>query len=438
MPAPHDAFVPILWDVVAEHLDEAGWLFERRERGLLSVDRTLSDVEEGEERRLLAHLDALVVGGEAVAGEILVPALGGSEPRAACAAAWALLSDRGRDAVPLVVDALVAAPEDAAAAIRRAVELSDREGIDAELTARVQSAPAEAKRRLLEALAARGAPTGAALQRLQSGGDPLLLAAAVRASRFAAAPVADAYVRAGLVAEPAEVREAALETGMSLGRRVAWAEARRLVEAGEAGRTAMFAVALGGDLDDLDLLLRLAADPSRRAEALWAAGFSGRPAAAAAMASLCEGVERVAAEAFLMVTGCPYGPMVIQETASAEGAAEEPEGRDPSRLPGPGWAESEVEWDVLERWWGDHARLFDPGTRYRRGSPYEPEVLLAELGAAPARTMPALALELSARTRGALRVDTSALVSRQRRQIAAAAGALPPGALARPFSKVFE
>jgi uncharacterized protein (TIGR02270 family) len=423
---------PVLWDVIAEHLDEAGWLWEQRERVLGAVDRTLPSLEAGEEARLLAHLDALVIGGSAVADRVLVPALGGDEPRAAGAAAWALLAAEEGAYAAAVLEAVARGRPENLPAIRAALELSPRPALDAEILRAIPAAPPPAQAALLEALAFREADAGPALDRIRTDGDPVLLAAAVRAARFAPAVTADAYLRVTLAHRSPAVREAALETGLALGRRSAWAAARQRVEAGEASRAAVFALALGGEPGDLDLLVARTADPALRDEALWALGFSGRPAAAdAALAALAGGGARTAAEAFGLVTGSPRLADAVVE--SEEEASPAPlGGPDPSRLPGPAWPEAEVIGELLVRWWTEERKRFDPAGRYWRGSPLTPEVYLAALAGEPLRLRPALALDLAARSRGTLRLEPRALGGRQRAQLSSAR-AVSAGALARSW-----
>lgn len=453
---------PILWDVLEEHLDEAGWFWELRQDALRALDHTLEDVERGDEARLLAHLDGLVVGGAEAAEELLLPALESDRPRVAAAAAWALLAAPERDHAGAVLEALRSGDAPRRAALAGALALSPRPGLDALLLQALPAAALEAQPALLEALALRGADAGAALLALKPQRDEALFAAAVRAARSAGAAAVNALLPAALQEASAAVREAALETGLALGRREALRAARRLLEQGVASRAALFAAAASGGPADLELLARCAAAPALRAEALWALGFSGRRAAAeAALRALEEGADRVAAEAFLMVTGCELGPDAVTElgedeaeeeapppdldgdadadAAADDGAApaEEPGDRpDPSSLPGPAWPRADVEVHALVRWWGDHQDAFDPGRRHWYGAPFTAEALLAALAQAPCRLRPALALELSARSRGALRVDPFALAAAQHAQLARAR-ALPPAAAQKPYDELF-
>jgi len=128
MPAPKQ----LLWDIFEEHLDEAAFLWGQWERALDAANYTLAEVASGPEARLLAHLDALVLGGPEVAEELLLPALAGEEPGLVAAAAWALVQaepaahEGGVDHQDAVIAALVGGGPPASAAIARALRLSPR------------------------------------------------------------------------------------------------------------------------------------------------------------------------------------------------------------------------------------------------------------------------------------------------------------------------
>ena len=86
----------VLWDVAQEHLDEAEFLVEAWLAATRSPRLSLADVQRTVERRLLAHLDGLVVGGPPVADELLWPALADDSdapPTRIAAAALALTID---------------------------------------------------------------------------------------------------------------------------------------------------------------------------------------------------------------------------------------------------------------------------------------------------------------------------------------------------------
>jgi uncharacterized protein (TIGR02270 family) len=83
-----------LWDVVDEHLEEASFLLELWEQSCRSWSLSAMTLEVGFERRLLAHLHGLILGGSAVAERILLPLVHDpdADPLNACIAALALLN----------------------------------------------------------------------------------------------------------------------------------------------------------------------------------------------------------------------------------------------------------------------------------------------------------------------------------------------------------
>ncbi len=65
--AVHGRFEPresdILWEIERRHLEEAEFVLELWEDALDAPHYTLEELAEGAEQRLLAHVDALAVGG---------------------------------------------------------------------------------------------------------------------------------------------------------------------------------------------------------------------------------------------------------------------------------------------------------------------------------------------------------------------------------------
>ena len=67
--------LPVLREVAEEHLDEAGFLWTQWERALVSPDYSASEVADGPEERLAAHLEGLALGGREVAERLLASKL---------------------------------------------------------------------------------------------------------------------------------------------------------------------------------------------------------------------------------------------------------------------------------------------------------------------------------------------------------------------------
>src|SRR5271166_6290087 len=114
---------PVRWDIVAEHLDEAGFLRQLWEEALWAHNFTLSEIASGPEERMLANLDGLVVGGSLVAETSLLPALAGADPGVVFAAAFALLASEDGDFLDPVLGAMQAAAAEPRSAFRRALAL---------------------------------------------------------------------------------------------------------------------------------------------------------------------------------------------------------------------------------------------------------------------------------------------------------------------------
>jgi uncharacterized protein (TIGR02270 family) len=442
------------------HLEEASFLLAQWEQALWAPDYVLAEVEQGEERRLLAHVDALVLGGSPVAERLLLPTLEGEEVAGITVSALALLGAEDVDWRDKVLEWFVEGAEEVGDGIRRAVELSPREDLTPELLRLLPDANPDDRIRMLAALRFRQVDVTPGLKGLPLGEDSVLRAAAVRAARFAARPVSDELIRLGLADEEAAVRDAALEAGLVLGRREAWSRCRQLVEAGgEVPRAALLALALGGEARDLELLVAAMKDPALHSEALWALGFSGRLAAADATFQYLQiAGDRLAAESFAAITGLPLAPPFVEEeeeeektpeeeafdeefAAEEEDAGEEEEeeaAEAPSAaelLPGPEVLPGKVLVERVAKWWAGERKRFDPAGRYLRGQPLSVELIRAAMEAEPMRRRPVLAWELAIRSKGSCQVESRAWASVQRRQLRAAA-ALRSEVLLRSFDRL--
>jgi uncharacterized protein (TIGR02270 family) len=456
-PRPPRAFrrPPVPWEVMEVHLEDATFLWAQWESALWAPDYVLAEVEQGEERRLLAHVDGLVLGGRPVAERLLLPALEGEEVAAISVAALALLNAEDVDWQPKVLEWFAEGAEEIGEGIRRAVELSPREDITPALLRALPAATIEDQIRTLAVLRFRQADVGSALKGLRLGEDTALRTAAVRTARYASRPMAEELIRVGLSDKEPQVRDSALEAGLVVGRREAWSRCRQLVEAGgEVPRVALLALALGGEARDLELLVAALKEPALRDEALWALGFSGRLAAADAAFQILQAAgDRLATESFAAITGLPLAPPFIEEEEEKspeeeafdeefeeEDADEEEEeaGEPPSiaeLLPGPEVLPGKVLADRVEKWWAAERKRFEPSGRYLRGQPLSVELIRTAMEAEPLRRRPVLAWELAIRSKGSCQVETRTWTHAQRRQLQAAAG-LRSDVLLRPFDRL--
>ncbi len=450
---------PLVWDVLREHFQEAVFLWKQRQRSLLASDYVLSEIAEGDEARLFAHLEGLVIGGRPAAERLLVPALEGEETASIAVAACALLMPAEPDWLSTVLEWFVEGADEVRAGISLALALSQRADVTPTLVKRFPSLNASDQVFALEVLRSRQADTGTVLTQLAADGEELALRrAAIRAARFAPPTTADAWVRQGLEDPEPWVRDAAIETGLVHGSRLAWARCRQIMEAGEPdARLALLAFALGGEQAELEALIAAVGDPARRDEALWALGFSGRLAAAeAALAALREAGDPLAAESFALITGLPLASVLGaeeeeeeeeeddedeemeeddegggDEDGEEEGSEEEPLGA----LPGPEPLPGKVRVEAIEAWWQKARARFEPGGRYVLGRPLKPESLPELLEHVPMRRRPVFGWELAIRSRNACRLEPLAWTFVQRQQLASARE-LRSDSLTRAFSRV--
>ena len=414
----------VLWDVVAEHLDEAAFFWGQRALALRSPDHVLAELEEGDEGRLRAHLEGLCLAGAPAASRLLKPALESDEPHRVAAAAWALLARDDADGLQAVLARLREVPE-SRPGLLWALELGERQDLDGRLLALCLEAEPDLRAALLDVLAFRGVDAGAVLERLSPGEeDPVLLVAALRAARASPPGVAAPWLRQGLRDSRPAVQEAALEAGLVHGSREAWAACQRFAQTHAAApRSALLALAMGGVPADLQRLIERVADPALRTEALWALGFSGRRAAAEVLLSaLRMHQEPLAAWAFASITGLPLQAVAPEP----EPGGEDEEGGDVApeplagrrTLPAPlptGAGRPRV--DQVEAWWSQQREQLDSSGRYWHGRPWTVEVLLEALHEAPLYLRPVLAWELAIRGRGACRLEPEAWGHLQRRQL---------------------
>ncbi|RKH49248.1 TIGR02270 family protein, partial [Corallococcus llansteffanensis] len=405
-----------LRDVYEEHLDEAAFLWTQWERALAAPDRTLADTETVEER-LLAHLDALVVGGAPVAEALLLPALESEEPTRLSAALWALLAQPDVLKTSTMEALLGTLPGELRSAAQRALELSGRRdlpGVVLQPWQGMQEAPFVAL--ALDVLAFRREVSRPPLERL-SHPDGQVVAAALR-GLWPLPPEVEALWLARLLKDPRPgVADAALEAGLVSGAGAAWEACRaRVTGAARAARLPMVVLALGGERRDLELLVGLLGREDARADALWALGFSGRREAAEACLELM-GERRVAplaAEAFSAITGLEWaGPYVLPREEPeelpplVEDLSQDLEPRPEDALPVPAQP-------AVAAWWKEARQRFSEGKRYLWGREFGPDVLLDALEQGPMWRRPVLALELAWRSQGACLVQTRAFTHQQR------------------------
>jgi uncharacterized protein (TIGR02270 family) len=414
-----------MMDVLEEHLNEAAFLWSQWERALVSPLYDLADTAECEER-LLAHVDGLVVGGEAAAGALLLPGLELKEVERISASAITLLSGGGKRELEKMLEVLDSAGEVQRAGIGRAMALSEREDLEPVLLKRLSAEELALQVAAFQVLAFRGtAPQETRIQWLSQEQVELVIAA-LRTPGPLPREVAQSVLPQLLVDPRPGVREAAMVAGLVSGARAAWKTCRKVAEEGGAGRRlALTVLALGGDERDAEWLVGQLRQEDLRADVLWALGFSGHAVAAHACLECMGGEDKTAAlagEAFSAITGLKLEGEYRKppkEEADALIPLEE-EDLDANLVPGPEASLAVPIREAVVRWWEKAQQNFERGARYLRGTKLEAGGLLEALKREPMRRRPVLAWELAIRSRGAHLLQTQAFTRRQRAELSAA------------------
>lgn len=414
----------IRWDVVDEHLDEAGFLRQIWEEALRSPLYTLAEVAAGPEERMLAHLDGLVVAGRRAAEKLLLPALGEADTGQVFAAAFALLASEDGDFTDAVLEALGGAEPQPRAALRRALGVVPRTDLGARLAALAPKAAPTVQADLLDVLAYLRVDPGVRLEPLFASEDAADRARALRVAGVFPARLDPRALERGLVDPEAEVRVAAMEVGFAAGLRGAWeaCEAELAARGPGYARAALLA-ALRGDERAVAPLVAALGEEDVAEPAIFALGFTGRTSAADALLELMVRDEErapLAAEGFSAITGLVVEKRFERETPpwrpkspfeEEEGERYGPEADLPKPVP-----------EAIVRWWKEARPRLDPRTRWLRGQPWSAEAQLGELGSGPARRREGLAVDLAIRTKGQVMVAWDALSERQRRELVATSG----------------
>ena len=137
--------------VYAKHLEEFAFLWGQRKAALRSPDYTLGDVARLEQR-IAAHLDGLLLAGEA-AIPTLEAGLAGDDPQAVFAAGYVLLALRVPAAAQRVAEAFLHAEAEKIEALSQSLCHGPIDLIEKPLRHAAASAPAPAAVAALEALA---------------------------------------------------------------------------------------------------------------------------------------------------------------------------------------------------------------------------------------------------------------------------------------------
>ena len=404
-----------LWDIVEEHLDDAEFLWEQWEHGLVAPNYTLAELADGPEERLMAHLDGLVVNGPLVAERLLIPTLADvdAEPIRVRAAALALLQSSGDAGVQAVVDATLEFPPQRLE-LARALECSARRDFNSRLSPLLAASDPELRHVAARVLAFHGdgyaeAVSGllASTRSVDRGLGASLVPRLPREPRLLKA------VLETLKSTDPELRDIALRSGILLDLPQAWDCARELVFSRDpTAGDALLLLALRGDPADQPALIGAAEVDALRGAALWALGFLGTAAAAeAALPWLEDGAHaRVAGETFSAITGLDLEDAnLTADEPEVEAVEHRPE--DDLPVPDP---------MGLLLWWRDNRGRFVDGQRYIAGAPRTSGALWGVINDGPMRRRAAhlLSLQLQCPPKQRPQVELRAPSRRQRAELA--------------------
>ena len=405
-----------LWDIVEEHLDEAEFLWEQWEHGLVAPHYTLSELADGPEERLMAHLDGLVVNGPRVAERLLIPTIADldAEPTRVRAAALALLQSPGEAGVHAVLAAFHEAPLQRDE-LARALECSDRPDLLPRISALLTSPDLDLRHSAARIMVFHDASFTDAIPTLLASERTLDRALGLRlAARLPGETRHLHELRASLRSDDPELRDVALGSAALLGLPEAWARARELVQSQDptAGH-ALLLLALRGEPADAPLLLAAAEAEATRNAGLWALGFLGTAEAVDATLQWLEddAHARLAGEALAAITGLDLEDANLTRAAGDDEALEHrPE--DDLPLPDP--------MGVL-RWWRENRERFADGRRHLAGNPHTLAAQWAAITAGPMRRRPAhlMALQLQLPAKQRPRLEPRAPTRRQHAELAA-------------------
>jgi uncharacterized protein (TIGR02270 family) len=423
----------VLWSVVHEHLDEAEFCAEQFERALDGTMLTLKDLARYPEYSLLAHVDGLIVGGETVQEQLLLPQL--RDPEAANASRYLAIALAlcGAKRMDQIYPAFGHADASLRAAFVRAAELVASTHLDAWASARVQlSLPSEELSALLDLLWRRGLPPPSLMGSLQSK-DDAIVTSAVHAAAWGDRALYLPVIESLLDHANERVRGAAMMTGLHWRSRRAWGACEHsALDALDSDPLACALYAALGGRREHQQLLGLLGNAAHTTDVLFALAFSGNvrlaPVCLEYLGSAKPLERKFAAQAFAALTGLDLHddayivPAALAETAEEQKAlpALSEDDLDADLVPVPEDALPDLDVSAVSKFWQGQSQRFDAATRLQGGEPYSLRSALDHLTRTPLRLCHVSALALSIRTQGAIRIRTRVFSAAQRLQLSAA------------------
>lgn len=405
--------------LLLEHLDEAEYLVGALGQALDSPVHTLEDVAEGEEERLHAHVDALVLAGAPIVASLLLPALHeGPAPRATAAAMALALADTD-EVQALLLSQLGDCPLPLSSAWAEGLARAEARLSDARLVAGLTAPGAEL---CATALALRGVDVGA---RVIASLDPSAsLGPFVRLAR-AAAPDAGVAPRVWPLAEDhpdPEIAEAALELALLARDPGAWSLIARAARAPERFTPlALQVVATLGRPDEAHRAAALLEVPACRRDVVYALGFAGLPEVMELLLPLLDdaALNPLVGEAYAALTGLELAR--VRAAPAPEPAALPPleeDALDADLRPDRDAELEPVDAQRIRQDWAQQRARLTAGQRYLRGRVLTREVLREAVLTEPTRRRAVWARALWLSNSGRVHVAVRAPTARQRAQLA--------------------
>ena len=426
--------LPVIWEVIDQHLEEAGALWSGWEEALLAPDRTLAELAASDEERLLAHLEGLVVGGPPVAIERLLPALADDmDHELVLAAALGLLC--GPAAVSHlepVLESLATAEGACRAALVRAMQLAPLCGLEVLVAHLAGDTDPALRAAAIEVLAFHRADLSGQLPVLLQDNDAAVRTQAMKAARHPQGATVLPLVAHGLEDPSPRVRHMALEAGLVHGLEPCRQRCRELAaQPGEGRFLLLLCLAEGADaLEPLTAALSRSGDADA---ALLACGYLGLPETVPGILEHLDGppeTARLAGEAFCAITGLDLvaSGMTVQTEVQEpdEPVPLEHEDLEGDLVPSPEDHLPLPDAAAVRSWWEHNRSCFAPGQRYLAGQPVTGNAYRLALFDGPLRRRHTLALELAIRTRGRLMPETRTWARVQLQVLAATDWSLVP------------
>ena len=422
------------WDLVAQSLEEAAFLWKRWEADLGSLTRNLDEVWTWTEERLHGALDGVRVAGERVL-EVTEAALHGKDMAARCAAAQVLAAgtpERARGALAAAVREAHGAPLQALA---RGIETAALDGTFAPVTAALAAAGPEHAAALCRIKAFRRvAPGREATDALESG-LPQPQAQALRSLAYAGDDsIVARCVAWGLKSGAPEIRRAAIGTGIRRADALAWHAAVELLRQRHPDCAPFLScVAALGSPEERELVVAALREPALQQPGLFALAYVGTPQAVEIVLSGMrdEKLACAAGEAYCAITGAELARDQLAAPEPPDGSSPpslEKDDLDASLVPGAYELWPVPDRAAVERHWQGVKRQFATGVRYWRGRPVDLETLIGAVETGPMLRRDDLALELAVRTGGKYDVEPRAFAQTQRIMMRAARARLTAAA----------